>query len=35
MGNRAKSLVRSVLFSEFRHRTKLMALWFSDFVFKR
>jgi hypothetical protein len=35
MGNRAKSLFCSVLFNEFHHRTKLMALLFSNFVFKR
>jgi hypothetical protein len=35
MGNRAKSLFCSVFFYEFHHKTKLMALLFSDFVFKR
>jgi hypothetical protein len=35
VGNRAKSLFCSVLFNEFLQRTKLMALLFSDFVFKR
>jgi hypothetical protein len=35
MGNRAKSLFCPVLINEFHHRTKLMALLFRDFVFKR
>jgi hypothetical protein len=35
MGNRAKSLFCSVLFNEFHHRTKLMALLFSIFAFQR
>jgi hypothetical protein len=35
MGKRAKSLFCLVLFNEFHHRTKLMALLFSDFVFIR
>jgi hypothetical protein len=35
MGNRAKSLFCSVLLNEYHHRTKLMTLLLSDFVFKR
>jgi hypothetical protein len=35
MGNRVKSLFCLVLFNEFHHRTKLMALLFSDVVFNR
>jgi hypothetical protein len=35
MGNRAKSQFSSVLFNEFHHRTKLMALLFSTFAFSR
>jgi hypothetical protein len=35
MGNRAKSLFCSVLFNEFHHRTKLMALLFSTLAFSR
>jgi hypothetical protein len=35
MGSRAKSQFCSVLLNEFHLRTKLMALLFSDFVFKR
>jgi hypothetical protein len=35
MGNRAKSLFRSVLFNEFHHRTKLIAFLFSTFAFWR
>jgi hypothetical protein len=35
MGNRVKSLFCSVLFNEFHHRTKLMALLFSTFAFSR
>jgi hypothetical protein len=35
MGNRAKSLLGSVFFNEFHHRTKLKALLFCYFVFKR
>jgi hypothetical protein len=35
MGNRAKSQFCSVLFNEFHHRTKLMALLFSTFAFLR
>jgi hypothetical protein len=34
MGNKAKSQFCSVLLNEFHHRTKLMAPFFSDFVFK-
>jgi hypothetical protein len=32
MGNREKSLFCSVLFNEFHHRTKLIALLFSDYT---
>jgi hypothetical protein len=35
MGNRAKSLFCSVLFYEFYHRTKQMALLLSTFAFQR
>jgi hypothetical protein len=35
MGNRAKPLFNLVLFSKCHHRTNLVALLFSDFVFKR
>jgi hypothetical protein len=35
MGNRAKSLFCSILFNEFHHRTKLMAILFSTFAFLR
>jgi hypothetical protein len=35
MGNRAKSQFCSFLLNEFHHRTKLMALLFSTFAFKR
>jgi hypothetical protein len=35
MRNRTKSLFCSVLLNEFHHRTKLMPLLFSNFVFKK
>jgi hypothetical protein len=35
MGNRAKSQFCSVLFNEFNHRIKLMALLFSTYAFQR
>jgi hypothetical protein len=35
MGNRAKSEFCSVLFNQFHHRTKLMALLFGNLVFER
>jgi hypothetical protein len=35
MGNRAKPLFYSVLFNKCHHRINLIALLFSDFVFKR
>jgi hypothetical protein len=35
MRKRAKSLFCSVLFNEYHHRTKLIALLFRDFVFEK
>jgi hypothetical protein len=35
MGNRSKSLFYQVLFNKLHHRTNLIALFFSNFVFKR